>query len=111
MDEFEEGQSLEARVARSLDKLQMMVRVLKYESEGKGSLEEFWEYGGNFPLCGVKAVDRLFERVRALRGSPPGLHGYAAGLREAGVQGGTGFALRPSHLYGYARVGVEAGML
>lgn len=68
-DEFEEGGSLEARIARSLDKLQLMVRVLKYESEGKGCLEEFWGYGGNFPRCGVKAVDRLFDRVRALRGA------------------------------------------
>jgi putative hydrolases of HD superfamily len=67
-EEFEAGESVEARIARSLDKLQLMVRVLKYESEGKGSLEEFWDYAGNFVGCGVKAVDRLFDRVRKLRG-------------------------------------------
>jgi putative hydrolase of HD superfamily len=68
VDEFEEGKSLEARIARAIDKLQLIVRVLKYESEGKGALAEFWDFDGNFPMSGVKAVDRLFNRVREVRG-------------------------------------------
>ncbi len=69
MEEFEEGKSLEARVARSLDKLQMMIKVLKYESEGKAGLDEFWEFAGNFPGCGIERVDRLFKRLFELRGN------------------------------------------
>jgi len=68
MEEFEAGASLEARVARGLDKLQMMIKVLKYESEGKGGLEEFWEFAAKYPGCGVARIDRLFARLRNLRG-------------------------------------------
>jgi 5'-deoxynucleotidase YfbR-like HD superfamily hydrolase len=68
IDEFAEGKSLEARLARTLDKLQMMIQVLIYESEGKGRLDEFWEWEGNFPLCGIQLVDDLFLHLKDLRG-------------------------------------------
>jgi putative hydrolases of HD superfamily len=68
MEEFEAGASLEARIAKGLDKLQMMIKVLKYESEGKGGLDEFWEYSVKYPGCGVARIDRLFVRLRSLRG-------------------------------------------
>jgi putative hydrolase of HD superfamily len=68
MEEFETGKSLEARVARSLDKLQMLIKVLKYESEGKCGLDEFWEYAAKLPPCGIDRIDRLSDRVKAMRG-------------------------------------------
>lgn len=68
VDEFEDGESLEARIARTLDKLQMMIQVLIYESEGKGRLDEFWEWAGNFPRCGVDPVDALFDSLAGMRG-------------------------------------------
>lgn len=68
VDEFEDGTSLEARLARTLDKLQMMIQVLIYESEGKGRLDEFWAWAGNFPRSGVGPVDELFDSLPGLRG-------------------------------------------
>lgn len=68
MEEFEAGASLEARIARGLDKLQMMVKVLKYESEGKRGLDEFWEFAAAYPGCGIARIDRLFGRLAELRG-------------------------------------------
>jgi putative hydrolase of HD superfamily len=85
VEEFETGDSLEARVARSLDKLQLILKVLEYESQGRGGLAEFWDYGGNFPRCGVPAVDGLFGEARALRGKP-GLD-YLATLSAAALSG------------------------
>jgi putative hydrolases of HD superfamily len=66
--EFEEGKTLEARIARGLDKLQMMIRVLIYVSEGKGNLEEFWGFDGNFPKTGVSTIDGFFLKIEPLRG-------------------------------------------
>lgn len=66
--EFEASINLEAKIARSLDKLQMMIKVLIYESEGRGRLDEFWAYGGNMPRCGLKCVDSFFDSLAEMRG-------------------------------------------
>ena len=42
-EEFEQGQTLEARLVRAADKLEMMIQVLTYEKTGFRSLDLFWE--------------------------------------------------------------------
>jgi len=61
--EFLEASSAEARLLRGLDKAQMMVKVLMYERERKGRLEEFWVNPRNFEDFGIEAVSRLFDAI------------------------------------------------
>ncbi|HDP34089.1 MAG TPA: HD domain-containing protein [Candidatus Hydrogenedentes bacterium] len=62
-DEFLAAQSAEARLLRALDKAQMMLKVVAYERERRGRLEEFWEKPGNFNDYGIAAVSSLFDAI------------------------------------------------
>lgn len=62
-DEFLEGKTNEARLLRALDKAQMMLRVIAYEREHRGRLEEFWEKPGNFNDQGIEPVSVLFDAI------------------------------------------------
>ncbi len=62
-DEFLEGATKEARLLRALDKAQMMIKVLCYEKERRGCLDEFWEKPGNFNDMGIAAVSVLFDAI------------------------------------------------
>ena len=68
IDEFEAGTTIESRLIRGVDKLQMMIKVLIYESEGQGYLEDFWTYPKNFIETGIPVVDTLFSRIKKVRG-------------------------------------------
>lgn len=67
-DEFLAGQTNEARLLRALDKAQMMLRVIAYEREHRGRLEEFWEKPGNFNDHGIEPVSVLFDAICAHAG-------------------------------------------
>ena len=41
--ELKEGNSVESKVVRAADKLEMMVQVYEYEQAGSRNLDEFWE--------------------------------------------------------------------
>ena len=62
-DEFLESESSEARLLRALDKAQMMLKVLGYERENRGCLDEFWEKPGNFNDMGIPEVSALFDAI------------------------------------------------
>ena len=47
----------------------LAVKVLLYESENKGYLEDFWRFIGNSRKIGVPVVDEVFDRLGELRGS------------------------------------------
>src|SRR6185295_16098908 len=66
--EFADASTPEARLLRGLDKAQMMVKVLMYEREGRGRLEEFWTNPRNFDDFEIEAVGRLFEAICAEAG-------------------------------------------
>lgn len=55
--------SPEARLVRGLDKAQMMIKVLCYEREHRGNLEEFWTNPKNFADYGIEAVGALFDAI------------------------------------------------
>lgn len=42
-DEFEAGETLEAKIVRAADKLEMMVQVTEYEHIGYTCLSDFWQ--------------------------------------------------------------------
>jgi putative hydrolase of HD superfamily len=60
---FQEGACPEARLVKGLDKVQMMIKVMGYEREGRGRLQEFWEYADNFHDYGLPIVKSLFDAV------------------------------------------------
>jgi putative hydrolase of HD superfamily len=71
--EVERGESLEARVVKAADKLQMMIKAFAYGSQGRGALDEFWLNPANFRDMGLPLAARVYERLcaRAGRRRPP----------------------------------------
>jgi putative hydrolase of HD superfamily len=66
--ELLEAATPEARLVRGLDKVQMMIKVLFYERERSGYLEEFWTNPSNFKDYGVPSVSALFDAICARAG-------------------------------------------
>lgn len=58
----------EARLVRGLDKAQMMLKVMMYEREHRGRLEEFWRNPNNFADYGIEPVSLLFDAICAHAG-------------------------------------------
>jgi len=65
--EYQAGQSLEARLVRGADKLQMMGKTLCYEQDGYRRLAEFWRFPPNFADHEIPEVRTLFAELRARR--------------------------------------------
>ncbi len=68
--EFAAGKTPEARLLRGLDKAQMMLKILGYEREHRGYLEEFWHNPKNFNDYGLASVSALFDAICARAGRP-----------------------------------------
>ena len=66
--EMHAGESMEAKICKSVDKLQMMLKVLIYQSEGRGNLDDFWNFDDNFIESGIPLLDEMFTEIRNLRG-------------------------------------------
>jgi len=79
--ELLDAKTPEARLVRGLDKAQMMVKVLFYERERSGYLEEFWTGAANFRDYGIPEVSALFDAIcaRAERARPRRLREEEAG--------------------------------
>lgn len=67
-DDYERGQSPEARLVKACDKLQLMLKVAAYESAGAGGLAEFWDNPDNFPGEELEPVRTLIADLRSRRG-------------------------------------------
>ena len=46
-EEFEQNETIEAKLVRAADKLELMIQVLEYEKLGYQSLDQFWENDWN----------------------------------------------------------------
>ncbi|MCA9628067.1 MAG: HD family hydrolase [Myxococcales bacterium] len=68
--ELERAETLEARIVRAADKLQMMIKVLVYESQHRGRLEEFWQNPKNFRDYDIQLARACFDRVCERSGNP-----------------------------------------
>jgi putative hydrolases of HD superfamily len=66
--EFLDASTPEAKLVRGLDKVQMMIKVIMYEREHRGRLEEFWANPRNFSDYGIEAVSKLFDALCAEAG-------------------------------------------
>lgn len=71
--EAEDGTTLEARLVKAADKIQMMVQALVYERRAGGRLEDFWANRRNARDMGLPLAQRIFSRIweRAGRVLPP----------------------------------------
>lgn len=63
-------ESLEARVVKAADKLQMMTKALVYERQGRGDLHEFWANEKNFADGGLELAREVFAELRARHADP-----------------------------------------
>lgn len=68
--ELEDGESLEARIVKVADKVQMMTKALVYERAGRGDLHEFWMNEKNFPEKGLPLAREIYEVLRARHAEP-----------------------------------------
>ncbi len=72
-EEYEAGETAEARFVRACDKLQLMIKVTVYESWGHRGLTEFWGNPANFPTSDFTSIQKLFRSLqeRAIAAATP----------------------------------------
>jgi putative hydrolase of HD superfamily len=63
--ELETGDSIESRIVKAADKIQMMVKALVYERQQRGALGEFWENPKNFDARGLEIAREVFDAICA----------------------------------------------
>lgn len=66
--EVETSDSLEARIVKAADKAQMMIKVLAYERQHRGRLDEFWINPRNFDDRGIAVARELFAALARAAG-------------------------------------------
>ena len=62
--ETQGGETLEARLVKVADKVQMMTKALVYEQQGRGDLHEFWANEKNFPDRGLALAREIHAVLR-----------------------------------------------
>lgn len=68
--EAEDGVSLEARIVKAADKVQMMTKALIYERQQRGDLHEFWKNDKNFRDGELAVAKECFALLRELHADP-----------------------------------------
>ncbi len=61
--ETEAGHSLEARIVKAADKVQLMIKVLTYEQQRQGDLEDFWANPKNFRDAGLAIAREVYAEI------------------------------------------------
>lgn len=62
---YEAADSLEARIVKAADRIQMLVKAATYERQGRGDVARFFDSAD--PDYGLEIVDEIFARIRQLR--------------------------------------------
>jgi putative hydrolase of HD superfamily len=65
--EAEAGSSLEARVVKAADKVQMLVKALRYEEQRRGKLDEFWTNAQNRRHMDLDFAKDIFAEIERRR--------------------------------------------
>jgi putative hydrolase of HD superfamily len=65
--EFAGRSSVEGRLVRAVDKLEMFTQAYQYESAGNRMLDDFWGWEGNMKDFGFEEVQRLYDALVELR--------------------------------------------
>lgn len=66
--EAEAGQTLEARIVKASDKVQMLIKCLTYEQQRRGRLDEFWKSTKNRRHMDLDFARELFAELERLAG-------------------------------------------
>jgi len=61
--EGERAETIEARIVKAADKLQMMIKALVYEKQQRGHLAEFWANPKNFRDMQLPLASRVYDRI------------------------------------------------
>lgn len=64
--EAEEGKTLEARVVKAADKVQMLVKALTYEQQRRGRLDDFWTNMKNRRHMDLDFAREMFAELERL---------------------------------------------
>lgn len=64
--EAEQTTTLEARIVKAADKLQMLAKALTYEQQRRGRLDEFWQNTNSRRDMGIDFVRELFAELDRL---------------------------------------------
>jgi putative hydrolases of HD superfamily len=64
--EAEEGATLEARIVKAADKVQMLIKALTYERQRRGRLDEFWQNTKNRRHMDLDFARELFGELERL---------------------------------------------
>lgn len=64
--EAEQTATLEARIVKAADKVQMLVKALTYEQQRRGRLDEFWQSAKNRRHMDLDFARELFEELERL---------------------------------------------
>jgi putative hydrolase of HD superfamily len=65
--EFTERSSVEGRIVRAIDKLEMFTQAYQYECAGSRMLDDFWGWPGNMKDFEFEEVRELYDELVALR--------------------------------------------
>ena len=65
--EYEAGTSLEARVVKAADKLQLMIKALTYEQQRRGQLDEFWSGDASEKHMNLDLAREAFAEIERRR--------------------------------------------
>ncbi|MFW5968579.1 MAG: HD domain-containing protein [Persicimonas sp.] len=61
---YEQAESLEARIVKSADRIQMLAKSLQYDTQNRGDVRRFWREPRNFKDYGIDLVGEVLERLR-----------------------------------------------
>lgn len=81
-DEAEACVSLEARVVKAADKLQMLVKALTYEEQGRARLDDFWRNPASRKDMGLELAKEVFAELDRRAAETPAGQARAAGRGE-----------------------------
>lgn len=62
--EAEQGETLEARIVKASDKIQMMIKLLCYTQQGRGQLDEFWTNPKNRRHANLAFAKTVYEEIQ-----------------------------------------------
>jgi len=65
--EFANRSSVEGRLIRAIDKLEMFTQAFQYEREGNRMLEKFWDYADNTRDFEFDEIRELYEELKRMR--------------------------------------------
>ena len=64
VQEYRKADTLEARLVKAADRIQMLAKSLQYRSQQRGDVRRFWSVERNFEDYGIPLVRAVFDRLR-----------------------------------------------